>query len=202
MHILRTLLAVTIFCVSYIYCEPAVKFRTFPANANFSTHMAALITSVVNTDGPVLELGCGDFSTPLLHAICSVNKRFLLSTDTDKKWLNLFIDLEQPWHQFLYVPVYEDDWTTNPKPHLWDEVGNDRHWGVVFVDHRPGERRVVDIQRLRSNADIIVVHDTEQPSYNYEPVLKTFKYKYVYERYLVTTTVVSDTIDVRKLFEQ
>lgn len=182
-----------------------VQFKKIPRcleHADCGTHMAPLLTVVTHTDGPLLEMGSGDFSTPLLHAICSKSKRFLLTAETDKKWLHNFIDLKSEWHAFVYVPVYEDDWSLNPKPALWDAVGGDRHWAVVFIDHRPGERRVEDIRRLRKNTDIFVVHDTQQPSYCYEPVLNTFKYKYVYERYATQTTIVSDIIDVSTFFEK
>jgi hypothetical protein len=47
---------------------------------------------------------------------------------------------------------------------------------------------------------VFVVHDTEDSRYNFEPLLSTFKYKYVDTRYVLTTTVVSDTIDVTKFF--
>ena len=171
-------------------------------NPNYGTHMVPLVTAVVNTNGPVLEMGCGDYSTPLLHAICSSQKRILVTTDTDKQWLHLFMDLETDWHQFIYVPVYDDDKNLNPKPHIWNTIGNDHHWSVVLIDHRPGERRKVDIQRLRNNVEIFVVHDTQYHGYKYEPVLATFKYRFVYKRYKTQTTLVSDTIDIQKFFEE
>lgn len=168
-------------------------------NPNFGTHMAPLITSVMNTDGPIFEMGCGDYSTPILHAICEKQQRKLLSTDTSNEWLNLFIDLTSTYHKFEYVPVYEDDWEKNPKPELWDKVGN-QNWGVVFIDHRPGERRKDDIKRFQNSADIVVVHDTETESYRYESVFNLFKYRYDYKRYSTYTTIVSNKIDVSKLF--
>lgn len=171
------------------------------SGSGYGTHMEVLLAAVMNTTGPILEMGCGDFSTPLIHAICSQKKRYILSTETDKSWLSLFLDLKRDWHHFLYVPVYDDDLTLNPKPHLWNEVGNDRHWGVVFIDHRPGERRVIDIQRLRKNTDIFVIHDTETASYHYEPLLSTFKYKYLHNRYTTYTAVVSDVIDLHKFLQ-
>ena len=84
--------------------------------------MAPLLTCAINTIGAILEMGSGDFSTPLLHAICSKEKRFILTTDTDKKWLNNFIDLKTEWHDFQYVAVYEDDWSLNPKPEMWNDI--------------------------------------------------------------------------------
>ena len=166
---------------------------------NYGTPLVPLITAVTHTDGPILELGSGDFSTPILHALCSGKKRLIVTTDTDKAWLSLFDDLETEWHKFVYVPVY-NDFGVASSPHNWNDIGNDYHWSVVLVDHRPGERRRVDIQRLRNNTDIFVIHDTQEPSYEWS-ILLTFKYSYTYTRYNTYTTIISDTIDVRKMFE-
>jgi hypothetical protein len=165
----------------------------------YGTHMGPLITAAMNTRGPIFEMGCGDFSTILLDAICKTQGRYLLSTDTSKEWLSLFLDLKSDIHDFVYVPVYEDDWQKNPKPEKWDEIGN-QEWGLVFIDHRPGERRKVDIERFADKSEIIVVHDTEEKGYGYESVLTKFKYRYDCKRYNVYTTVVSNTIDLSSLF--
>jgi hypothetical protein len=168
-------------------------------DAQYGTHMAPLVTAVINTKGPVFEMGCSDYSTPILHAICTAQNRQLLSTDTSKEWLKYFMDMENDTHKLIYVPVYDDDWNLNPKPEKWDEIGN-QLWSVVFIDHRPGERRKVDIKRFKDNAEIIVVHDTEHEGYEYEEILSTFRYRYDYKRYTVYTTIVSNYIDVSKLF--
>lgn len=171
------------------------------ADAAYGTHMAPLVTAIMATSGPVFEMGCGDYSTPLLHAICKSQNRFLLSSDTSCDWISLFLDMESVQHKFKYVPVYTNDWDMNPQPSKWDELGNEvDHWSVVFIDHRPGERRAKDIERFANKADIIVVHDTETASYNYEPVFKTFKYRYDYKRYNVYTTLVSNSVNVHNLF--
>jgi len=178
---------------SWLYSDPQYD--------GFGSHLVPLLIAVINTDGPVLEMGCGHNSTPALHAVCAIKERYLLTIETDKRWMNQFLYLERPWHRFQYLPVYEDDFSVNPKPALWDTVGADLHWGVVFIDHRPGERRKVDIARLKNKADIIVVHDTETASYGYEPVLRTFKYRYDYKLYPPYTTLVSNVIDVSILFK-
>ncbi len=49
----------------------------------------------------------------------------------------------------------------------------------------------------------MVIHDSEpeaEYAYKYEPVLSTFKYRYVYSAYKPYTTLVSDTVDVTKFF--
>jgi len=48
------------------------------------------------------------------------------------------------------------------KPELWDCVGEDRTWGMVFVDNRPGAKRGPNALRLVKRAEIIVTHDTNQ----------------------------------------
>jgi hypothetical protein len=157
--------------------------------------MAPLLTVVAHTEGPILELGCGDYSTTLLHAVCSATQRFLLTAETDMKWMNLFMDLQTPWHQFIYVPI------SKKNADAWDLIGNDKEWGVVFIDHAPVERRVTDILRLRARTKVFVAHDTNRSCYKYEPVLGSFKYRYVYTRYERQTTIVSDVIDVSTFFE-
>ena len=148
-------------------------------DANFGTHMVPLVTAVMNTTGDVFEMGCGDYSTPLLHVILSKQNRYLLSCDTDLKWLNLFKYLENEQHKFEHVKVYDDDWKLNPKHERWDSIGN-KKWSVVFIDHRPGERRKEDIISFKDDAEIIVIHDKETSSYQYEGAISQFKYNYTY----------------------
>jgi len=157
----------------------------------YGTHMVPLMTVIAHTKGPILELGCGDYSTPLMHALCSSTKRYILSTETDSPWLNLFLYLQTPWHEFVHVTSYDE----------WKNVGNEKFWSVVLVDHKPIEQRIKDIQRLRPCTEIFVVHDTEADIYGYEPIFATFKYRYDYRKYIPYTTVVSDTIDVREFFQ-
>lgn len=49
----------------------------------------------------------------------------------------------------------------------WDSIGQDREWGLIFVDHSPGERRTADIIKLLPSTKLMVVHDTEQPTYRW-----------------------------------
>ena len=164
------------------------------------THMSMFLTAVMYTGGPILELGAGDYSTPLLHAVCSRDKRYLVTADTSMNLLSNFIDLQRSWHAFHYVPVYEDDWASNPKPDRWDHVGGETDWSVVIINHRPGERRVKDIERLRPHTEIFVIHDTQERGYGYDSILGSFKYGYRDERYATQTIMVSDTIDVSQFF--
>ena len=161
-------------------------------SSEYGSHFIPLTFAVLNTTGPILEMGIGHYSTPLLHVICMTQKRQLLSVDTSKTWIDNFKNLENHLHKFQYLPVYEDDWKANPKPELWDTIGNEIKWGVVFIDHRPGERRKLDIFRFKNASEMIVVHDTQQPSYDYEKALCSFKFRLDYKRFDTWTTIVSD----------
>ena len=120
-----------------------------------------------------MEMGCGYHSTVLLHQIIvNEQKRFLLSTDTDREWLSKFeTNMSSSLHQFRHINQTSE----------WDDVGLDRpRWSIVFIDHKPGERRVTDIIRMADVSDIVIVHDTEAASYNYEPGLSKYPYRYRY----------------------
>jgi hypothetical protein len=144
----------------------------------FATHLPVLMACVAATTGPVLELGCGHYSTPILNQMCRHRK--VVSVESDAQWMAQFLDLQGENHQFMAT-----DWTNLELPDL--------RWGVVFVDHAPAERRVVDIAQLMNKAELLVVHDTEAPLYGYEAILPTFKYRYDYQRVKPWTTVVSQS---------
>jgi len=47
------------------------------------------------------------------------------------------------------------------KPELWHCVGEEREWGVVFVDQYPGDMRAPTAVRLAKNAELVVIHDSD-----------------------------------------
>src|SRR5262245_61060523 len=114
----------------------------------YATHITPLVAMVNYTKRSVLELGSGDYSTPVLHALCE-GKRFLVLADQNAEWFSIFLDVESNFHK-LYVVKN------------WQRFGMvDRAWDVAFVDHSPGERRVFEIERLRQKARFVLVHDSE-----------------------------------------
>jgi hypothetical protein len=163
-----------------------IKNRPAP-NGLFGTHIHPLIVATLNTTGSIIEFGTGDWSTPILHEICKYQERHLISYDSSKEWYTNFTDMESAKHSFVLV----DDWK-DIMVHTC---------GVVLIDHAPAERRAIDIIRFKEHAQIIVVHDTDKMYYyNYLEVFKQFTYVYTYERYKKSTTLLSNFIDVSKLF--
>jgi hypothetical protein len=70
-----------------------------------------------------------------------------------------------------------------------------KHWGVIFIDHSPHQRRGIELVRLKDHADFIVVHDTEprqEKRYHVAEGLASFKYRSDDIRVVPHTTVVSN----------
>ncbi len=162
------------------------------AGTGYGTHITPLIAAVMSTYSNVIEMGMGDYSTPLLHEIIKSEiyhgkDRRLISVESDLAWAKNFEDLKTPWHELLHI----NDWKDFEFP---DDIS------VMFIDHAPAERRIVDIEKFKNRVSVIVVHDTEKTNYyGYERILSKFKYRFEYERYSKRTTLLSNTIDVTKI---
>jgi hypothetical protein len=151
--------------------------------SRYGSHLPVLVKVMEITKGPVLELGCGFSSTPLLHWLCQDQGRKFLSYENDMVWIG----------KLGYPVEYIEDWAKTDI--------DDTHWSAVFIDQRPGERRIIDALRVKDHADLIVLHDSEpelDKYYGYEKIYPLFKYRYDYTKFLPNTTVISNSIDIRK----
>ena len=150
-----------------------------------ATHIPILLACLRHTSGPILEMGAGFFSTPLVNAFAV--GRIARTIETDGPWYSTLAPIctQRPvyahQHQFVFVPDYAQ------------ATVEDHFWSLVLIDHGPAERRKIDIERLRGRCQILIAHDSECDAYGYGPVLDKFKYRYTYSRLHPWTTVVSDT---------
>lgn len=134
---------------------------------------------------PVLELGCGNGSTPFLQQYCKENGLELLSYDYNAEWAAKFgaihvtnWDLQVPWR---------------------------KDFGVALVDESPGEHRRESL-KLLGHVQVIVIHDSEPygwnaSDYQVRPLFAKFKYTkdLVPEKEKTAwTTALSNFIDVTK----
>jgi|SRR3990172_2974089 len=165
-----------------------MKFRE-----GWSSHLPVLVKVMENSTGDVLELGMGLFSTPLLHWMCNDQGRRLVSYENDEKYFDLDLTYRSRLHEVKLVRGWDDA-----------DIEN-QHWGVVFVDHAPARRRKIELKRIADKADIIICHDTDDSTnrfYRWHWVFPKFKYQYRYEKASPNTTVLSNTVDVARLFGQ
>ena len=165
----------------------------------YATHQPLLMLAVANTKGPILELGAGHYSTPLLHAFSRY--RGLITLDSDADWLERFSPLDDNHrHTLLLVR----DWTEDLKRHFTERTPSVERIALCFVDQSPAEARGPSIEILRPIVDVFVCHDTQTKDVDHtaecDPngyvILDTFQYRLDDTRN-PRTSIVSDTIDIR-----
>lgn len=166
-------------------------------SGSYATHLGPLIACINKTDGPVLELGMGLFSTPYLHYACTVAKRPLLSVENDKGWARKFISSD--FSHYLYPNEYHRlEYVKS-----WDDPMIDQDWDVVLIDHSPSERRIVDVKRLANRAKYIIIHDTNErheKNYHYSEIYPLFKYKKTWDKDDRHATVLSNFVELDNLW--
>lgn len=116
---------------------------------------------------PILEMGCGDGSTPYLQEYARRDGRELISMDNTREWADKFnARFTKEWHfsEWFYRSTYS----------------------VVFIDLAPGDKRKEVLGLFVSYpihvADgVIVIHDSEPKGWNasdyqVRPLFSKFKY--------------------------
>ncbi len=149
------------------------------------THLPLLISAVLQSQGPVLEMGCGNASTPNLHALLAGSGRMLYSADSHPDWVTRFRPMANDWHRFILCP----DWNGFQYPA--------EKFGVVLIDHAPSDRRLYDVLQLKDRADFIVIHDVEAEGYKYGEAAQHFRYHTIDRRYAPWTACVSNVRPLR-----
>ena len=86
-------------------------------NAAYGTHARLLLVAAMMTHGDILELGMGDYSTQMMHDIIEddnkIEKRMLVSAESDQEWMKRFTKLSSPFHQIIHVHKCEDETDNN-----------------------------------------------------------------------------------------
>lgn len=157
--------------------------------ARYATHVPLLVRAFDLSQGDVLEVGTGYFSSTILDWLCSISGRKLASYETDPKWYERSKRMQSDHHDIIFVEN-------------WDDIPlADRHWGLAFIDHSPHHRRSIEVERLKDTADYIVAHDTEPRSenlYGYPRIYSLFKYRYDYKKVEPWTSVLSNFFPLTK----
>lgn len=125
-----------------------------------------LINYFEKTEGPVLEMGMGMISTPILHWMCLDAGRRLSSYDNDPHYEKINRNFRSNHHG---VHLIEN----------WDSAAIEKPWGLALIDHKPAERRHIDVLRLSKHADVILIHDSEPKNnrhYLYSRIYDLFEY--------------------------
>lgn len=165
-----------------------MKKQFTPTNNDLS-YYPVLFKALESTSGDVVEMGTGHGSTSLLHDYCMRKQRRLYSYDEKEEWGSKFYNLRNNWHSVQVVSN-------------WDVVFNrNEHASVIFIDHAPGERRKVDLEKFKNTKGIIIIHDSEPTGagdYQVRPLFSLFKYKVEVKTSGAWATALSNEIDITK----
>lgn len=143
---------------------------------DFSSHLPMLWLAINKVhDGAVVEFGSGDGSTGMLS---STGDRFF-SFETNAEWAEKYDNtrIVTDYKQVSVSPI-----------------------GILFIDSAPGEQRKDLIELHKDNADVIIVHDTEEGAqniYGIREILNSFKYRLnYYPKGNPGTTALSNKINI------
>lgn len=131
---------------------------------DWNSHRALLFLALEKIQGgPVVELGCGYGSTPLLAEYCKNHDRLFVSFETNWLWAQKFdyhVLSINDWQEFIDIGTPQMD--------------------ILFIDCAPGEARKDLIKECANRARVIIVHDTEPGAeyvYGLNEILNSFKYR-------------------------
>lgn len=134
---------------------------------NWDNHRYLLWHALEATTGDVVEMGMGHGSTPFLREYCKDAGRMLYSYENNFEWFKKFQHLTDELHKVQHVTDWDEVSISHPSP------------SVVLIDHAPGERRHIDVERFSKTAQIIVIHDSEPAATGYmmDKIWGLFKYR-------------------------
>ncbi len=167
------------------------KYKHTSLEMETSTHFPMLIKVLQMSEGPVLEMGSGMFSTPLLHWLCDETQRSLLTIEHYRHYFEFAKKFETGWHEVRFV-----------KP--TDIFKPEGRYGVVFIDHSPKKPRTRgdDALMFKDCADYVVLHDAGldgHKKYGYDQLYSQFKYRHDWDHCWPSTTVLSNFKDLSNL---
>ena len=120
---------------------------------NYGTHREVLKAVLKVVNKPVLELGAGDYSTPLIHNLLKDRRIPIVTIDHDRVWLSKYEEFKTKYHSFLKISRNED------LMKYFEEDKTD--WGLVFIDNGSWRMRYEAVRRYSQTADYIVLHDCD-----------------------------------------
>lgn len=165
-----------------------------PEYPEVDTHWLVLRATIEGTTGPVAELGMGKGSSRQLHALCAKLGRDLMSFDSSKEWAAKYDDLRTLKHQVAVVGYWDQAIYALEQRLHFRNIARDNlieRFGAILVDHAPGEHRVTACLQLARLAEVLIIHDTENPDYEWAKVLDAFPYRHNFKGLLPHTTAVS-----------
>ena len=120
-----------------------------PLWMEFGSHKLVLEKAIARVSTSVLELGAGDYSTPLIHTAAERGVK-VLTIDDNKEWFDKYKHLQTDLHDFRFIS----------SKNIQKFYDNDtEQWGLVSVDNGSWDNRFAAIKKYKDVADYMVIHD-------------------------------------------
>lgn len=152
----------------------------------YATHQPVLVKALVETQKlfplkPILECGCGDYSTPLIRTLKGLRRHEIMSADPD--WYEQYKDEVSAILHVEFQGV-----------HHWADVEFKDGYGLCLMDSEEYvANRVQRIPQLLDRCDVVIMHDAHiQPE---------AAYSFLYTRYFPATWIGSKHVNVESWFK-
>jgi len=156
----------------------------------YATHLPVLKACIKVSDGLILELGCGEYSTRYIHHL-SEGIRPILSLESSDEWYEAVKNYADGMHKIKKISGWDN---------LQGMLGEDFRCSVALIDQDPQVKRVDAIEFLRDKCQFMVIHDWNSPEIQDGIELrKKFRYKWVVNNHNIHTAVLSDINSVQSV---
>lgn len=160
----------------------------------YATHLNATITCAIRSGilwpgSPILELGCGHYSTPLLASIARIQNRKFKVITSSTEWSRSFSNLD------CEMELIEFE--------RWQDISfNDREWGMVLLDNEEtAAARYDQLFKLSGDAKAVVFHDANRvDSATWGLMTLFYKHLFFSDQYLPSTAILTQEVDPEKWF--
>lgn len=126
----------------------------------YYTHQPFFIEVLKNTQGNILECGCGDGSTLMIKDCIKNTDRQLVTLESDLNWLNKYTHLANSSHTLYHVDADNiDRLETGNKWVDFIKQNNLNDFEIVFLDSSPWLSRVCCFNYFLDKAKVIIIHD-------------------------------------------
>lgn len=145
------------------------------------TALALRMTGELFPSMPILECGCGDYSSPLIWALKGKRRHIIYSADP--LWSARFEGMAD----VVYVPL--------AGPKKWNDVAWPSGWGLALMDSEESvANRIRHIPALLDAAKVVVMHDAR------EDMIPEARHSAAFTVYRPWTWIGSNEVDVAAWF--
>ena len=184
----------------------------------FGTHQALLVAAIAQTGGPIIEIGGGWYSTPLINALATAQRRRAYTMETGEYVYNILQKFNSEIHSIRLMEGFHFDrlgkFNAQGKSNehhkelqriILDNFINDQTskistpsssspmFSVAFVDQSPGFLREPAIRFFADKAEFVITHDSEHVNhYHLEPTMSSFKYRWDFRLHRPNSVILSN----------